>query len=191
MTRNIFHYSEMSVNNFTVKVCKDFFDFNGKLNRSHNIVSSIHHLMYMKKEKNYTHFKFLEKSIKRESFFFERSDDFVKLLENAMENVDDGYDEKDVCWDMVGQLFFVSEKVDEIAQSKLDQYDYTNFKEQMRKKLATKLIETFGGELTAERWRIFSISMTLDKTRIGNRNSFNFHSFGLGVMTLFIVNKLF
>ena len=148
--------------------------------------------MYKKKEKNYTHFKFLEKSIKRQSKFYEKKDEFVKLAEMAMENVDDGFDEKDVCWDIVAQLFFVSEQVDEAARCKLDQYDYDNFKLDMRNRLSAKLMDIFGDELTPERWRIFSISMTLDKIAATkkNQNSFHFYSYCLGVLTFFIVNKI-
>ena len=173
----------------TQQVCDDFFNFDGKFNQSHGIVSSLYHLIYLRKEKDYAHFKFLEKSINRQARYMTTREEFSNLLSLALDNVDDGYDGEDVCWDLVGQLFFVSERIDTIAQRVLDRYDYSNFKLDMVRDLTFKLDDLFGDVLTERQWKIFNISMTLNKVA-SNKNNFHFFEYSLGVFTMFILYKL-
>ena len=174
----------------TQQVCDDFFNFDGKFNQSHGIVSSLYHLIYLRKEKDYTHFKFLEKSINRQARYMTTREEFSNLVGTTLNNVDGGYDGEDVCWDLVGQLFFVSEKIDTIAQRVLDRYDYSNFKLDMVRDLIFKLDDLFGDALTERQWKIFNISMNLKKITC-NTNKFHLFEFSLGVLTMFIFNKLY
>ena len=172
----------------TKQVCEDFFNFDGKFNQSHDIVSSLYHLIHSRKEKDYTHFKFLEKSINRQARFMNTKEEFSYLVNMALTNVDDGYDGEDVCWGLVAQLFYVSERIDTIAQRTLDKDDYTSFKRDMVRDLTFKLDDLFGDALTERRWKIFNLSTTLNKV-VDNKNSFHFSDFAVGVLTMFIINK--
>ncbi len=174
----------------TKQVCEDFFNFDGEFNQSYGIVSSLYQLIYSRKEKDYTHFKFLEKSINRQARFMTTREEFSNLVNMALTNVDDGYDGDGICWGLVAKLFYVTERIDTIAQRVLDRYEYTKFKQDMVRDLTLKLDDLFGDALTERQWTIFSLSMNLNKV-VGNEKHFHLFDFSFGVLTMFLLNKLF
>ena len=116
------------------------------------------------------------------------------LLKLALNNVDgcDGYDgtnaNGDVCWGLVAQLFFASEKVDTAAQRNLDKYDYCNFKDDAVMELTDKLEVLFGDALTERHWKIFALSQTLNSMTF---KPFNWFEFALGISSAFLYKKIF
>ena len=117
----------------------------------------------------------------------------------ALDNVDGGYDGTDVSWDLIGQLFYVSERVDTITQRVLNHHDYSEFKRDLVMKLTEKLETLFGENLTERQWRIFVLTQTMDKIEImktlecmkqRKNNGVDMLSWGLGVLTAIVLNKL-
>ena len=178
-----YFFRQMSSRN----VCESFFNFDGDFNRGHGIVSAIHFKIYKCKEANYEHFKFLKKQIIRSSRKLNSKEEFRNLLNLALKNVSDDYNEDYICWTLVGYLFYVSDRVDEAAQENLDQIAYDEFKANMITDLTEKLQQLFGDHLTEFQWKIFSLSQTLNSMKL---ESFHWTDFSLGVATLFLINKL-
>ena len=171
----------------SLKVCESFFNFDGNFNRGHDVVSALYHLIHNCKEKNYVHFKYLEKQIYRSSKGLSTCEDFDDLLKLALCNVTDDYKGNDVCWTLVGYMFYVSEKVDYAAQRSLDPIQYRSFKKHMISYLSQKLTNVFGENLTETTWKYFSMRQTLNSIQV---KPFNWFSFGLGLCSAYVANKL-
>ena len=179
----VFSYQMSSRN-----VCESFFNFDGDLNRGHDIVSAIYYKIYKCKKTDYEHFKFLKKQIFRSSRELNSVEEFRNLLNLALKNVSDDFQEDYICWTLVGYLFYVSDRVDRAAQDNLDEIAYDEFKAKMITDLTEKLQELFGDHLTERQWKIFSLSQSLNSLKV---ESFHWFDFSLGVASLFLLNKLF
>jgi hypothetical protein len=167
----------------TQRVCESFFNFDGDLNRGHDVVAALYSLIYDCKDKNYSHFKYLEKQISRSSRYLTTQEEFSNLFRTAVRNVTDDYGpEFDVSWTVIAYMFYVGEKVDLAAQRTLNPIEYNSFKRNMISDFVTKLTNVFADNLTEMTWKTFTICQTFKSI---NR-PFHWFEFCLGVSTVFL-----
>ena len=99
----------------TEDVCRNFFDFSGELNKGYDIIAAMYSWIVRCKKQDLTYFMFLDRQIMRFSNQCYDKKDFIRLLRIALTNVCFDKSPRDINWKIIAHMFYVSEKVDDIA----------------------------------------------------------------------------
>lgn len=175
----------------TKEVCDSFFDFHCHLNKGHGVVAAIYSLMYHSQKRDAPYFNGLEEQIKRAAIDFNSILKLLNLLEVALSNVthDIQYPVNRPNWTTISYMFYVTDKIDIIARTRLSIDDHSTFQIEASKKLAQKLKSTYGGVLTEKSWYYLIVSENCKQ--IIKPIPFAWSEFFIGMSTLYFINKFY